>query len=272
MGVAYWYCRESHADSYANQNSKQTQEGICQSYYEFRVKPLGIHVGKIFYDPKTSARHVPFLQRQAGRELNNILRAGDHVIFSHLDRGYRAVLDFSQVMEDWKQRGITVHFASLGVDLSTPAGMLVANLMCSVSQGESDLKSERNREIAAFQRRANRPTNGERKFGYRVAGPKGDRQFVPFTAERDVMAQIVQLHDRGFTWKEVSTIIETWSPKITFKAIRLFSSFTLYDHFPKGYWAWWRCRLAYYTYKKIVEREAKVLARANHADAPAPSA
>jgi DNA invertase Pin-like site-specific DNA recombinase len=144
VGVAYWYCRESHADSYANQNSKQTQEGICQSYYDFRLKPLGVRVGKIYYDPKTSARHVPFLQRTAGKELDRILQATDHVIFAHLDRGYRAVLDFSQVMQNWKSRGVTVHFASLGVDMSTPAGMLVANIMASVAQGESDLESERN--------------------------------------------------------------------------------------------------------------------------------
>ena len=175
-------------------------------------------------------------------------------------------------MEDWKARGITVHFANLGVDLSTPTGMLVANIMASVAQGESDLKSERNLEIAAFRRRANRPTNGERKFGYRVAGPKRDRQFVPFTEERDVMARIVQLHDGGFTWKEVSIIIETMSPKIMFPATRLFSSYKEYTKFPEGYWAWWRCRKAYYDYRKIVEREAKVLAKANHADTPAPSA
>ena len=86
------------------------------------------------------------------------------------------------------------------------------------------------------------------------------------------MARIIQLHDGGFTWKDVSTIIETGSPKITFKAVRLFSSYTLYDHFPEGYWAWWRCRKGYYDLKRILEREAKVLARANHAGTPAPSA
>jgi len=158
-------------------------------------------------------------------------------------------------MEDWKLRGITVHFANLSVDLSTPTGMLVANIMASVAQGESDLKSERNLEIAAFRRRANRPTNGERKFGYRRAGPKGDRQFTPFREEREVMARIIQLHDGGFTWREVSIIVDGWSEKITFKAVRLFSAYTLVDHFPKGYWAWWRCRLAYHVYKKILERE-----------------
>ena len=272
MPTCYFYFRQSHPDSFKAGNSRQTQEEICQRYYEFRVQPLGIPRGPVFYDPKTSARHVRFLDRKAGSELNRLLQRGDHIVFAYLDRRYRAVLDFAQLMEDWKLRGITVHFANLSVDLSTPTGMLVANIMASVAQGESDLKSERNLEICAFRRRANRPTNGERKFGYRRAGPKGDRQFVPFTAERDVMARIIQLHDGGFTWKEVSIIVEGMSEKITFKATRLFSSFTLYDHFPEGYWAWWRCRKAYYDYRKIVEREAKVLARANHAGTPAPSA
>ncbi len=78
---------------------------------------------------------------------------------------------------------------------------------------------------------------------------------MPFKEEREVMARIIQLHVGGFTWKEVSVIVETWSPKIQFPATRLFSSYREYNHFPKGYWAWWRCRLAYYVYKKILERE-----------------
>ena len=269
----YFYVRESHADSWAAGNSHKSQEDECQRYYEYRIAPLGIpKAERVFYDPKTSARHVPFLERTAGEDLDRVLKRGDHVVFAYLDRGYRAVLDFSQLMEDWKDRGITVHFANLGVDLSTPAGMLVANIMASVAQGESDLKSERNKAIAAHLRRLGRPTNPKRPAGLRVIGKPGDRYFAPFPEERKLLDTAIMLHKR-FIWKEIAPVIEQMAQSVRFPATRLRSKATLYTQYPVGYWKHWdtlqkRC----HSYERRLAHEQAVLARANHAGTPAPSA
>ena len=63
----------------------------------------------------------------------------------------------------------------LGVDLSAGPGMTVANIMASVAQGQSDLYSERNKAIAARLRKMNRPTNGTKKLGCKLAGKGKDR-------------------------------------------------------------------------------------------------
>jgi DNA invertase Pin-like site-specific DNA recombinase len=269
----YFYVRESHADSWEKGNSHKSQEDECQRYYEYRIAPLGIPKGeRVFYDPKTSARHIPFLQRPAGKDLDRILQAGDHVVFSHLDRGYRAVMDFSVLMERWKERGVIVHFASLGVDLSTPAGMLVANIMASVAQGESDLKSERNREIAAFRRKMGRPTSPRRRVGCKVVGKKGDRYYAPFKEEREILEEIIKLHEQGWTWKQVGILIEARARSVRFPATRVTHRATLMDHYPVGFWAGEACRKKVRQYLRTVAHEQAVLARANHADTPAPSA
>ncbi len=158
MPTAYSYIRVSHQDSANSGLSPGSQLDQCRMYYGRVLMPkeaiwwgmteipegldLIKHDGEIelLYDPAVSARHVPFLNRKGGSRLNDMLQPGDHVIFAHLDRGFRAVLDFSALIDVWKSRNITVHFADMGVDVSTPHGMLVANIMAAVAQGQSDMQ------------------------------------------------------------------------------------------------------------------------------------
>ena len=154
-------------------------------------------------------------------------------------------MDFARLIEVWKTHRITVHFADLGVDLSTPAGALVANIMASVAQGQSDLLSERNREIAQHVRRLRRPLNQLAPVGFSIAGPKGKRYLVANQAERRVMARIAQLRDNGLTWQEISDRIEGEICRAVGRELPSSPS-------AKRTWSRYRCRRAHTAYQRII--------------------
>ena len=246
MPTAYPYLRVSHGESAASGLSPEAQLERCRQYYLSRIAPTGVafYTGDPFYDPAVSARHVPFLYRKRGAELGRLLKAGDHVIFAYLDRGFRAVLDFAALIDVWRSQHVTVHFADLGVDLSTGPGMLVANIMASVAQGQSDLYSERNKAIAARLRKMNRPTNGTKRLGYKLAGKGKHRYWVPDKVELGIMAEIVRQRDAGESFEWISRHIEKRMCELDGRIYKNSAFF-------KRQWTKQRCWRAYRAWQEI---------------------
>lgn len=79
---------------------------------------------------------------QAALAKLNAKRA-DVLIVAKLDRVSRSVADFAGVLELAKRRGWSLVAIDLGVDTSTSAGELVANVMASVAQWERRVIGER---------------------------------------------------------------------------------------------------------------------------------
>jgi DNA invertase Pin-like site-specific DNA recombinase len=231
LPMAYAYLRVSHEDSRSSGLSPAAQLDICRTYYERHLRqegvvwyglteiPLELNLKEydpnllLFYDPAVSARRVPFLDRKAGAALHAILKPGDHVIFAHLDRAVRAVLDHAQLIEVWRVKRITIHHADMNVDLSTPHGQLVANIMAAVAQAQSDFISQRTREALAERAsrnngKANRggsPPRGWKYFRHR----SGRLQLVPDTKVLRIYNLFCYLYEvENRTWIEAAEIIE----------------------------------------------------------------
>ena len=116
MPTAFAYLRVSHLDSARSGLSPGAQLDRCRQHYKHVLLPKqvdwyglteipdGLDLTKydpeleLLYDPAVSARHVPLLQRKGGARLGKMVRRGDHVIFAHLDRGFRAVLDHAALV------------------------------------------------------------------------------------------------------------------------------------------------------------------------------
>src|SRR5581483_3445214 len=65
----------------------------------------------------------------------------------------RSVIDFARVLEEARKRGFNVVALDLGLDLSTPQGELVANVLASVAQWERRIIGQRTREALAVKKR-----------------------------------------------------------------------------------------------------------------------
>ena len=66
------------------------------------------------------------------------LRRGeaDAVVVAKLDRLSRSVVDAGRLLEEARKRGFNIVALDLGLDLSTPTGELVANVLAAVAQWE----------------------------------------------------------------------------------------------------------------------------------------
>jgi DNA invertase Pin-like site-specific DNA recombinase len=89
------------------------------------------------------------LERPGLAELVGQLREGDVVAVARLDRLSRSLVDFAGLMERAADEGWALVALDLGVDMTTPGGRLVANVMAAVAQWEREVISERTREALA---------------------------------------------------------------------------------------------------------------------------
>ncbi len=78
--------------------------------------------------------------------------AADILIVSKLDRLSRSLLDFAALMEEARGAGWNLVALDLGVDLSTPAGEFVANILMNVAQWERQIISVRIRDALAIKK------------------------------------------------------------------------------------------------------------------------
>jgi DNA invertase Pin-like site-specific DNA recombinase len=71
-------------------------------------------------------------------EVLHALRCGeaDAVVVAKLDRLSRSVVDAGRLLEQARKRGFNLVALDLGLDLSTPTGELVANVLAAVAQWE----------------------------------------------------------------------------------------------------------------------------------------
>src|SRR6185437_7338010 len=81
-------------------------------------------------------------------------RAGEAtgLVVAKLDRLSRSLIDFARLLEEAKKHGFNVVALDLGVDLSTPSGEFLANVMASAAQWERRIIGERTKSALAVKR------------------------------------------------------------------------------------------------------------------------
>ena len=84
------------------------------------------------------------------------LRCGeaDAVVVAKLDRLSRSVVDAGRLLEEARKRGFNIVALDLGLDLSTPTGELVANVLAAVAQWERRMIGVRTSEAMQVKIRA----------------------------------------------------------------------------------------------------------------------
>ncbi len=76
----------------------------------------------------------------------------DTLVVAKLDRLTRSVLDFANLVDRAGRERWNLIALDLGVDLSTPAGSLIAGIMANIAQWERSIIRERTREALAARR------------------------------------------------------------------------------------------------------------------------
>jgi DNA invertase Pin-like site-specific DNA recombinase len=129
-------------------------------------------IGDLYSDPAISAFSIPFDKRPAGKRLLEDLQPGDDVLIYRLDRGWRNTLDAIKTIDLITSKGAFVHFVCEGIRTDSNGGKEWINLLASVAQLESQMKSTRILEAMARCRELGRPTALPR-FGTRAVEARG---------------------------------------------------------------------------------------------------
>lgn len=71
------------------------------------------------------------------------IQKGDTVVIWRLDRLGRTASGLTRLFDDLVQRGINLVSIKDGIDLNTPAGRLIANVLASMAQFETEMRRQR---------------------------------------------------------------------------------------------------------------------------------
>lgn len=167
--------------------------GAQRAAIEREAAHRGWEVVEFCTDAAASGRSI------AGRPaLDRALRAvegggADVLIVAKLDRLSRSLLDFAALMARAQQRGWNLVALDLGIDLSTPAGEFLANVMASAAQWERRIIGQRTREALA------------------VRKAQGVRLGRPVTLKDDVATRIRSLREQGLTLASIADLLNAES-------------------------------------------------------------
>jgi len=133
-------------------------------------------------------------QRPALQRLLADVDAGriDCVVVYKYDRLSRSMLDFLQLLDFFKKRGVSFVSVSQRFDTSTPMGEVTLNILLTFAQFERQMTAERTRDKMRAARRRGRWTGGMPPLGYDVV-PEGGRLIVN-RYEAGCVAAIFQLY------------------------------------------------------------------------------
>jgi DNA invertase Pin-like site-specific DNA recombinase len=83
-------------------------------------------------------------------ELLGLLKAGDTLVVTKLDRFARSTVDAIQTVKALFEKGVKVHVLNMGLVEDTPTGRLIFNIMSSFAEFERDMIVERTQEGKAI--------------------------------------------------------------------------------------------------------------------------
>ena len=213
-GVARGYTRVSTDEQRRSGLGLEVQEDQIKRFFDYKLGPAGYRWGGVFRDEAVSGYKLPFLKRPAGSSLQAELRAGDCIIFSKLDRGFRNVRDCEKMIQMWDSMNVGVYFLDLDVDTRSPIGRLLLRLLAAVAEWEYEKIRERNRDVAAWRKAHNMPMGKPRpRIGYRYVGTPGKKKLVPAGDDRDVIDRIVEWHIAGSRFEDVACHLQRMNQK-----------------------------------------------------------
>ena len=112
--------------------------------------------------------------------------AADILVVAKLDRLSRSLADFANLVARAKKKRWQLLILDVGLDLSTPTGELMANMLAAFAQFERALISQRTREALAAKK---------------AQGVKLGR---PSTVPSDVVWEIANMRERGYSYQRIA--------------------------------------------------------------------
>ena len=168
---------------YARVSSReQAEDSNALEQQVARLKAAG--ATEIFQDIQSGSND----DRPALKQLMKLVQEGkiDEVIITRIDRKARSLPKLRSCIDIYLQTGVNLRILDQQIDLNTPQGKLMLNVLGSLAEWETDLLSERTRH-GKQHRRNKRAACESYPWGYQVADDKyqlDNRVFLCLISER----------------------------------------------------------------------------------------
>jgi DNA invertase Pin-like site-specific DNA recombinase len=163
--------------------------------------------------------------RPAGAELLAIVKPGDHIIASKLDRMFRDSIDALTTIKRFREQGVHLWLLDFPGDCSgNGIATLLVGVLASVAQFERERIAERIAEGKLQQRREGKHQGGARPFGFAIAPRQlGDRGgapgLVPIPEEQAAIALMKEMRP-DHTLREIAETLRAQGHEISYEGIR----------------------------------------------------
>lgn len=145
----------------------------------------------VYYKDNASGRTM---DRPGWRKLEAAMRQGQvlKLCVWRLDRLGRTVSGLSALFEELQLRKINLESLRDGLDLATPAGRLMANVLASVAAYETEVRGDRVRAGMAAAKAAGRPCGGSKPGVRKTVTPEKIQTILHLNSIKTPIARIAR--------------------------------------------------------------------------------
>ena len=159
-----------------------------------------------------------FFKREAGKELNSLLQAGDVILCSKLERICSSSHEVMNLLAKLKEKSVRLHIVELGGDITNPELFVNFAKVCEIFSALEKRKSaERIKGVKQRQRKQGRYLGGSRPFGYMI---HENGRLIENPMEQRVLRKIMVLKKQGKSLRSISGEVSTPVMPISFKTVQ----------------------------------------------------
>ena len=136
-----------------------------------------------------------FIKRDSGKQLMNVLRPGDVILCSKIERICSTTQEVLKLIPMLQEKSVRLHIVELDGDLTNPDFEVNFQKIASVfSSLEKRKSAERIRGVKQRQRKQGRYLGGSRPFGYMI---HENGRLIKNPMEQRVLRKIMELKKKG---------------------------------------------------------------------------
>ncbi|MDP6652448.1 MAG: recombinase family protein [Gammaproteobacteria bacterium] len=161
---------------------------------------------------------LEFHKRESGKQLMAILRPGDVLLCSKLERIVSSSQEALRLIRKLKDKNVQLHIVELGGDITNPEFAVnfgrIARLFSSLEKRKS---AERIKGVKQRQKKQGRYLGGSRPFGYII---HENGRLIENPMEQRVLRRIMELKKQGKSLRAISSEVSTPVMPISFKTVQ----------------------------------------------------
>ena len=197
---------------YTRVSTTEQASGTSLEEQRRRIEGIAMARGEELAEVHTDAGvsgSVAFDQRPAGKRLLKCLERGDTVIVAKLDRAFRSAEDALTRARLWKELGVGLVVADMGLEPVTENGAsrMFFGMLALVAEFERERIRERMVDGRRAKAKAGGHNGGKRPFGYAVEGSGKEARLVPLPNEQELIRRVLALHRQGRSLRTISAAL-----------------------------------------------------------------